>query len=165
MAAVLETLRRLAPTPNDLYFVFTSREQAGSHGARAAAYGLEPDLAIAVETTSAGDTPGAPRNEIALGRGPAVKIRDEGMLADPRIVAWMTRTAEKARLPYQREVVTGGKSDASAMLMSRVGCAFRRAVHPRAPYPFPSEMIAMDDLNGTAALLAALLRSPVRWDA
>ena len=70
-----------------MYFVFTTQEEVGSQGAIAAAYGLEPEIALAVDVTPTGDTPDALKLEVALGKGPAVKIRDVGMLADPRIVS------------------------------------------------------------------------------
>ena len=87
------------------------------------------------------------------------------MLADPRVVAWMTRTAEKSRLPYQREVAMAGDSDARLMQISRSGVPSGALSIPVRYIHSPSEMIAMDDLTGTVALLAALLRSPVRLDA
>jgi endoglucanase len=162
--AAIETLRLLSSTPNEVYFVFTTQEEVGSRGAATAAFSLEPDIAIAVDVTPTGDTPDALRHEVSLGRGPAVKIRDVGMLADPQIVAWMVRAAEKAHLPYQREVLTVGSTDAMTIQGSRSGVLAGALSVPVRYVHSPSEMIAMQDLANTVKLLAALLKSPVKLE-
>ncbi len=160
----IETLRALKSTPNEVYFVFTSQEEVGTRGAATAAFGIEPEIAIAVDVTPTGDTPNSHKLEVALGKGPAIKIRDVGMLADAGIVRWMIRTAEKARLPYQREVLTIGSTDAMSMQISRAGVLAGALSVPVRYVHSPSEMVALDDLQNTVKLLTALLKSPVKLD-
>jgi endoglucanase len=160
----IETLRALKSTPNEVYFVFTVQEEVGTRGAATAAYGLDPDIAIAVDVTPTGDTPDAHKLEVALGKGPAIKIRDVGMLAAPGIFQWMIRTAEKARIPYQREVLTIGSTDAMAMQTSRAGVLAGALSVPVRYVHSPSEMIEMADLQNTVSLLTALLKSSVKLD-
>ena len=160
----IETLRALKSTPNEVHFVFTTQEEVGTRGAGTAAFGIEPEIAIAVDVTPTGDTPDAHKLEVALGKGPAVKIRDVGMLADAGVVRWMIRTAEKARLPYQREVLTIGSTDAMSMQISRAGVLAGALSVPVRYVHSPSEMVAMDDLQNTVKLLTALLKSPVNLD-
>jgi len=59
--------------------------------------------------------------EVGLGKGPAVKVKDGGMLADPRIINWMIRTADKAKIPCQREILEGGTTDARSIQVARSG--------------------------------------------
>ena len=99
---------------------------------------------------------------MALGGGPAVKVRDAGLAADPRLVEWFVRTAERKRLPFVREVSGSGASEAAAMQISGAGVlAGTLAVPIRYPHS-PSEMIEMEDLANTVRLLTALLRAPVK---
>ena len=114
-AVMIETLRNLKTSPHELFFVFTTQEEVGLRGATTSAFGVDPDLGLSVDVTGTGDTPKGSKMEVALGKGPAVKVKDGGMLADPRIVNWMIRTAEKAKIPYQREVLEGGTTDARAI--------------------------------------------------
>jgi len=158
----IETLRALSSTPNEVYFVFTTQEEVQSRGAIAAAYGVDPEIAIAVDVTPAGDTPDALMLDVALGNGPAIKIRDVGMLADPRVVEWMVRTAGRARIPYQREVLTVGSTDAANIQISRAGVLAGALSIPVRYVHSPSELISMDDLANSVKLLTTLLRSPVR---
>ena len=74
----IETLRALKSTPYDLYFVFTTQEEVGVRGATTSAYGVDPDMGIALDVTPTGDTPHALRMEMALGKGPCIKIQDVG---------------------------------------------------------------------------------------
>jgi endoglucanase len=160
----IETLRALGSTPNEIYFVFTAQEEIRSRGAVTAAYGLEPEIAIAVDVTPAGDTPDALMLNVELDKGPAVKIRDVEMLADPRVVSWMIREAEKARIPCQREVLTIGSTEAATIQVSRSGVLAGALGVPVRYVHSPSEMISMDDLEKTVKLLTVLLKSPVRLD-
>lgn len=160
-AAAVETLRRLGRGPNEVFVVFTAQEEIGARGAGVSAYGVDPEIGLSLDTTPAGDTPNAARREIALGRGPAIKIKDAHMLADPRIVDWMTRAAEGAGIPTQREVLSAGSSDARAIQLNRAGvpsgglCIPCRYVHS------PSEMVDLDDLEHAVQLLDILLENPI----
>jgi endoglucanase len=157
----IETLRALKTTPHEVHFVFTTQEEVHVRGAATSAYGVEPEIAIALDVTPAGDTPDALRLEVALGKGPSIKIRDVGMLADPRLVDWMIRGAEKSGIPYQREVLTIGSTDAMAIQVSRAGVVAGALSVPVRYVHSPSEMIDWDDLRNTIRLLTALLKGPV----
>jgi tetrahedral aminopeptidase len=106
---------------HELYFAFTTQEEVGTRGAGASAFGIDPDIGLAVDVTLTGDTPKSKPMAVSLGKGPAVKVKDTGMLADPRLVEWMCTTAEKRRIPYQREVLDGGSTDARAIQVTRSG--------------------------------------------
>jgi endoglucanase len=160
-AVLIETLRAIHATPHELVFVFTTQEEVGTRGATTSAYGLDPDLGLAVDVTGTGDTPKAAKMEVSLGQGPAIKVKDSGMLADRRVVAWMVKGAEKARIPYQREVLEGGTTDARAIQMARQGVPAGCLSIPCRYIHSPSEMVDRSDVQGAVKLLAALLSRPV----
>ena len=161
VAVLIETLRQLGETPNEVSFVFSVQEEVGIRGATVAAFGLEPDLGIAVDVTAWGDTPKGIRMDVALGKGPAIKVRDSGMIADPRVVDWMVKTAEAAGLPYQLEVLERGGTDASAIQLSRAGAPAGTISIPCRYVHSPSEMVDFNDVKNAVALLVNLLRNPV----
>ncbi|MBP1692592.1 MAG: putative aminopeptidase [Chloroflexi bacterium] len=165
VAVLIESLRQLGNTPHEIYFVFSVQEEVGVRGATVAAYGLEPDLGLAVDVTSWGDTPKGSRMEVALGKGPAIKVRDSGMLADPRVVDWMVHTAEKAGLPYQLEVLERGGTDAQAIQLSRAGVPAGTLSIPCRYIHSPSEMVDYDDVQHAVDLMVALLRNPIQLGA
>ncbi len=157
----IETLRALQSTPHDVYFVFTTQEEVGVRGATTSAFGVDPDLGIAIDVTSAADTPDAFKMEMALGKGPCVKIRDAGAISDPRVVQWMIRAAEKNRIPYQREVLLFGGTDARAIQLTRAGVPAGCLSIPTRYVHSPSEMVDYSDVQNSVKLLTAMLKTPV----
>ena len=161
VVVLIETLRAIKSTPNDLYFVFTTQEEVGTRGAGAAALGIDPDIGIAVDVTPTGDTPSSLKMVMELGMGPCVKFRDVGMLSDPRIVDWMIKAAEKAKIPYQREVLLIGSTDAREIQISRAGVMTGALSIPVRYVHSASEMVDIKDLNNSVKLLTAMLNKPV----
>jgi endoglucanase len=157
----IETLRTLKSTLHDVYFVFTTQEEVGTRGAATAAYGVDPDVGIAIDVTPAGDTPNALKMEMALGKGPCIKIQDPSMIADPRVVGWMIRAAEKAKLPYQREVLLMGGTDARAIQLTRAGVPAGCLSIPVRYVHSPSEMVDYSDVQNSVKLLTAVLHMPI----
>jgi putative aminopeptidase FrvX len=166
VAVLIETLRQMNEAGeaglHEVYFVFSTQEEVGLRGATTAAFGIEPDLGLAVDVTRTGDTPKDARMEVALGKGPAIKVRDQGMLSDPRVVSWMVQAAEKNGLPYQLEVLERGGTDARAIQLSRAGAPAGCLSIPCRYIHSPSEMVDYDDVQGAVRLLSELLRHPVQ---
>jgi endoglucanase len=161
-AVAVEALRALKSTSNEVYFVFTTQEEVGTRGAQTSAYGIDPELGFSIDVTGWGDTPGQRDFDMALGQGPAIKIRDGGMLSDPRIVDWMISTAEKNKIPYQREVLLGGTTDARAMQLVRSGIPVGCISIPCRYVHSPSEMIDYADVQNAVKLVTALLRPAIK---
>jgi len=157
----IETLRVLKSTPHDVYFVFTTQEEVGTRGATTSAFGVDPDLGIALDVTPTGDTPNSPKMEMSLGDGPCIKIKDSSFISDPRIVQWMITAAEKNKIPYQREVLLLGGTDARAIQLSRAGVPAGCISIPVRYVHSPSEMVDYSDVQNSVKLLTALLRTPI----
>jgi tetrahedral aminopeptidase len=163
-AVLVETLRQIKDTPHQLYFVFSTQEEVGLRGATTAAFAIDPDLGLSVDVTGTGDTPRRTkvRMEVSLGKGPAIKVRDGGMLADRRVVDWMVRGAEQLGLPYQLEILEGGTTDARAMQISRAGMPAGCLSIPCRYVHSPSEMVDFEDVQNAVQLLIELVSHPVK---
>lgn len=161
VAILIETLRALHTSPNEVSFVFSVQEEVGVRGATTAAYAINPDLGLAVDVTGTGDTPKSVKMEVGLGKGPAIKVRDAGMLADPRVVNWMVQTAEAARIPYQMEILERGGTDARAIQLTRAGVPAGCLSIPCRHVHSPSEMVDYGDVQHAVRLLAELVSRPV----
>lgn len=161
---LIETLKQLKKSPHDVYFVFTVQEEVGLRGATTSAFGVQPDLAIAVDVTGTGDTPESNRMAIELGKGPAIKVKDSGMLAHPAVKRLMVEAAQDAQVPYQFEVLLGGTTDAMAMQTSREGVPAGCLSIPTRYIHSPSEMIDFNDLQNAIKLLVTLLSKPIKLD-
>ena len=160
-AVLIETLRQLGKSPHQVFYVFSVQEEVGLRGATTAAYGIDPDIGIALDVTLSGDTPKSIKMEVGLGKGPAIKVRDSGMFSDPQVVDWMVKTAERNKLPYQLEVLEGGTTDARAIQLSRAGVPSGCISIPCRYVHAPSEMVDLDDVQNAVNLLVGLLSQPV----
>jgi endoglucanase len=161
VAIAIETLKQLEKTPHEVYFVFSVQEEVGLRGATTSAYGVDPDIGLAIDVTGSGDTPNGIRMEVGLGKGPAVKVRDGGMLSDPRVIDWMVRSASKAKLPYQLEILEGGTTDARAIQLARAGVPAGCLSIPCRYVHTPSEMVDYADVTNGVALLVEMLSKPI----
>ncbi len=160
-AVLIELLRRLEATPHDVYVVFAVQEEVGLRGARTSAYGIEPDMAIAVDVTGTGDTPESKPMAVELGKGPAVKVQDSGMIAHPRVRRLLVDRAEEAGIPYQLEVLERGTTDAAAVQLVRAGVPAGCLSIPCRYVHSPSEMVDEGDVENSVRLLLEVLQQPL----
>ncbi len=160
--ATLIELFKNPPTNIDLIAAFTVQEEIGARGAKAAAYNLNPDLAIAIDSTPANDLPTWDGEENSayntrLGYGPAIYVADGATLSDPRLVRLMSETGDLEKIPYQLRQPGGGGTDAGAIHRERAGIPSLSVSVPHR-YTHSSALLArLDDWKNTLRLLHAAL--------
>jgi endoglucanase len=163
-AILIEVIRGLKRTPHEVQFVFTVQEEVGTRGAGPSAFGLEPDLALAVDVTGTGDTPRSNRMSVTLGGGAAIKIRDAGMLSDPRLVRLLEQRAAEGKIAVQREVLEGGTTDARSIQLARGGVPSGCVSIPCRHIHTPSEMVDLRDVQAATSLLIYTLERPIELE-
>ncbi|MDW8326483.1 MAG: M42 family metallopeptidase [Anaerolineales bacterium] len=161
VAILIEVMRALKNSPHEVTFVFSVQEEVGLRGAATASFGVEAEIGIAVDVTRTGDTPNGPKMAVALGAGAAIKVRDSGMLADPRIKDLLVRRAREAGIPYQLEILEAGTTDAAAMQISRSGLPAGCVSIPTRHLHTPSEMVDLRDVQACVKLLVETLKKPI----
>ena len=145
------------PCPHDLYVVFSAQEEVGTRGAGPAAYGIGPDLAIALDVTPTGDCPKAPRSVIALGKGPALKLLDGSVVVSAPVRRRMEEAAAAAGIPYQREVLTAGGTDTGVISRTGGGIPAGCISIPCRYIHSPVETCDLKDAEGAVKWLGAIL--------
>ncbi len=162
-AVLVRVLKDLAgrTIPNQVYAVFSSQEEIGTRGARTAAYGVNPDLGIAVDVTDTGDTPEARHMAVSLGMGPAIKVKDSSLITHPRVRQLMVEIARDKGIPYQMEVLEHGGTDAGPIHLTREGVPSGAISIPTRYVHTPSEMADLADIENGVRLLVALLETPL----
>ena len=163
-AVLIETMRCIAhgdKLPNELIFVFATEEEVGLYGARTTAFGVAPDLAIAVDVTSAGDMPKSERSNARLGYGASIKARDPGHIIPPAMKNLLVQRAETAQIPYQIEVSDLGTTDGAVIQQSRGGVPTGVVSIPCRYVHTTSETVDVHDVQACVDLLVATLTQPV----
>lgn len=163
-AVLIETLKRIKDSPNDLYFVFTVQEEVGARGAKTSAFGISPDAALAVDVTATGDTPEGRKMGVELGKGAAIKVKDWGTITDQRIKNALISLSKEKNIPYQLEVLKGGATDAMAIQGTKEGVPSGAISIPSRYIHSPSEVVDMNDVNACVELSLSFLQTDIkRW--
>ncbi|GIV52909.1 MAG: peptidase M42 [Candidatus Kapaibacterium sp.] len=120
---MIEAFKRFASSQDTIVAVATVQEEVGVRGAKVAAFGLEPDIGIALDITIAADIPGVEERNwcVRLGHGVAIKIMDGYSISDPRLVEFFRLLAEENSFRYQMEILPRGGTDAGGMQLARSG--------------------------------------------
>ncbi|MFX1509532.1 MAG: M42 family metallopeptidase [Promethearchaeota archaeon] len=123
---IIEVLKRLAKSrehKSTIAVNFAVAEEVGGRGARTGAYTLDPDVAIALECTSAGDMPGIPRHKSPtdLGKGPAITVADRSLITHPKVLTTLEEVAKQKKIPHQYKQPLGGGTDGGPISQSRKG--------------------------------------------
>ena len=167
-ALLIEVMKRIADIKPTVHAVFTVQEEVGLKGARTAAFGLDPDVAIAIDTCIAGDHPGITKDESAMevGKGAAITVMDaggRGVITHPKVLEWLRETAKKNKIAYQLDVSDGGTTDATAISLTRAGIpagvisVATRYLHS------PVEVLSLADMESCADLIAHAVGSAGKW--
>lgn len=117
----IEAIKEISSPKNDLYFVFSVQEEVGLRGAKTAAFKINPDIGMALDVTSHGDTPKAKRFAVGLDKGAAIKVKDNSVITHPRVKELLVDLASKASIPFQMEVLEFGGTDSGAIHTNREG--------------------------------------------
>jgi endoglucanase len=160
---VLEALRLLAAARPSatVCAVATSREEisATGGGARPLATRLNPTVAVVVDVTHATDCPGMDKRkhgEYNLGGGP---VLSRGAAVNEAVFEMLVETAEAENVPYSLEAAgRDTRTDAESIFNAGAGIATALVSVPNRYMHSPNEMVALEDLERTARLLAAFVR-------
>lgn len=157
VAQVLRETRRQNQITVDLYGVSTVQEEVGLRGGATSAYGVQPDIGIAVEVGFASDYPGADHKdlgEVRLGKGPVIA---RGPNINPVLFDLLMTTAEEENIPCQvMGIPRATGTDANVMQLVHGGVATALISIPLRYMHTPVEVLDWADLDGAVKLLSAL---------
>jgi endoglucanase len=163
LAVMLHALALIADAPaGDVIAVATSQEEVGLRGAEVAAFRVQPDYALAIDTIPVGDTPDVhPTKELplALGHGPALILAagsgQRGAITHPAVKRHLLAAAQHCGVSLQQVLVLNmANTDATAIHLSREGVPTGTVSLPRRYSHSPVEMFDLNDAAGAARLLA-----------
>lgn len=172
MIALLESLNG-REFNGELHCVVTVQEEIGLRGATVAAFEVNPDMAIALDTVPSGDTPEINFSKelpVAIGQGPVLQVTSggtggRGLIADTTVFSLLEKAAEDAGVPYQPATFTGGNTDATAMHLSRSGIPSGALTIPRRYSHSPVELVDLRDADAALEILVEFaLKMPEKID-
>lgn len=107
----------------DMHFVFAVQEEVGLRGAKVAAYSVDPEFAIVVETTTAADIAGVEetRQVCNLGDGAVISVMDRRTIYDKRMSEMAFECAKETGAKAQYKRAVAGGNDSGVIHQSRGG--------------------------------------------
>jgi tetrahedral aminopeptidase len=161
------------PYPVDILAAFTVQEEVGLRGARVAAQILKPDVAIALEGTTANDIPDpmidfddedVVNPACRIGDGPVLTVMDRSIVVNPRLLDFLRTTAENNDIPYQYKTVAAGGTDAGAIHKSGAGVPSAVISTPCRYIHAPVSYLSKDDYANVLKLVKSILND-ITFDA
>ena len=159
----LEAARLVAEAggaPGDVAAVGAVQEEITFGGARTTAFGLEPDVAIAVDVTHATDAPGIEVKEQGkheLGGGAVI---ERASIIHPLVFEGLYAAAERESIPFSVQASAGRTgTDADAIHLARAGIPTGLVSIGLRYMHSPVEMVQLSDIDACARLIAAFAQS------
>ena len=167
-AAMVEIMRRLKDRKIEPTVCMTGSvmEEVGLRAGGPMVNYFKPELMIALDVTLTGGTPGVEERQCSevMGGGPGIKYYDwdpilgaTGNNVPRKLPRSLIAAAEKHGIPYQREVMTGGGTDAWSASMAGEGVLAGGICIPQRYMHTPVGTVKLDDLENTVNLMVKYL--------
>jgi len=159
-AVIVEAMRLLGKTECTVFAVGTVQEEVGCRGATTSAFGLCPDIGIALDVTIAGDVPGVKEFEapIKMRKGPSLTVADYGLITHPKVLRLLIDAAEESKIPYQLETGLPGGTDAGRISLTREGVPSGVISIPTRYIHSPASMLSLEDTENVVKLTVAAIK-------
>ncbi|UCF44812.1 MAG: M42 family metallopeptidase [Candidatus Bathyarchaeota archaeon] len=159
-AILIETLKQLGKTSCAICAVGTVQEEVGLRGAATAAFGVDPDVGIALDVTVAGDVPGVREfdTNVKMGKGPTLTVTDSGLITHPKVLRLLLDVAEENKISYQLETGLPGSTDAARISLTRQGVPSGTVSVATRYIHSPVGMLNLKDAENSAKLTAAAIQ-------
>ncbi len=144
----------------DIYFVFSSEEELGFHGAFTAAAEIEPDFAVVVDVTH-GMTPDT-KDEAGVFRTGSGAIICRGPNFDNSLTKRLIECAKENNIRYDIEVASGcSGTNAWAIQNAKNGCKTLLISIPLKYMHTSVETIDLNDIEETGRLIKSAIREGI----
>jgi putative aminopeptidase FrvX len=153
-------MKQLKKDKCTVYAVGTVQEEVGLRGATTAAFGIHPDIGIALDVTVAGGIPGVKEVEapIKMRKGPSLTVADRGLMTHPKVLRWLKDAAEEHKIPYQLETDLPGTTDAARISLTREGVPSGVISIPTRYIHSPTALLSLKDAQNAVKLTVTAIQ-------
>ncbi len=159
--ALLKIMERISVNA-EVYAVMTAQEEVGLKGGRTASFRIDPDFALAVDTTIAGDTPQIKETEssLKLGAGVAVTIIEasgRGVMVSEPVKKLILDAARDNKIRHQMDIIEGGMTDGAVIHINREGIPTGVLSIPTRYIHSPTAVFHEDDVQSAIDLAVKVI--------
>jgi tetrahedral aminopeptidase len=166
--SLLVDILQSSPYPVDVLASFAVQEEVGLRGAKIAAHRLKPDVAFALEGTTAHDIPQGdadpddntvPNPGTRMGQGPVLTVMDPRTITNPKLLAFARATAKEHDIPHQIKTALGGGTDAGTIHLAHTGVPTLSVSMPCRYIHSPYSMLNLNDYANMLKLVQTMLHT------
>ncbi|MBE6757333.1 MAG: M42 family metallopeptidase [Ruminococcaceae bacterium] len=146
------------PLPFDIQLAFTVQEELGCRGGAVAAFTMQPDISVTVETTTASDIAGtqAGQEVCHMGDGAVVSFMDGRTFYDQPLYKQIRALADANGIKTQTKTTIAGGNDAGAVQAAGHGARVAAVSMPCRYIHSAGSVLSESDIEETCRLLRLL---------
>lgn len=144
---------------DDIYAVFTSQYEIENRGARIAAYNINPDYAIVLDTVEAADMYNSKEKNAALGGGAVISFMDKRTIADKALSNKLIDVAKAENIPFQLNKAIVSASDGGSVQAAGNGAKVVNISVPCRYSHTPVSIVSRADMQSVVELTYLFLRN------
>lgn len=165
MAKVMEKLPK--DLDAEIYACATAQEEVGLKGGKTASFKVNPDFALVIDTTVAGDMPGIdPKtSDLKLGKGVGITMVEasgRGTIVPHKVRKIMLEAAKENNISHQIDIIDGGMTDGAIIYTNREGILTGILSIPTRYIHAPSSVFHMKDVESAIDLAVKTIEKAVK---
>jgi endoglucanase len=166
MIKIMETLAKSKSLNAEIYACATVQEEVGLKGGKTSSFKINPDFALIIDTTIAGDMPGIEEkiSALKLGKGVAITIIEasgRGTIVPQKVRKLILKTAHENNIPHQIDIIDGGITDGAIIYTSREGILTGILSIPTRYIHAPVSVFNIKDVNSAIDLAVKTIEEAV----
>jgi endoglucanase len=157
MIKVMEKISKIHGFNAQVFACATAQEEVGLKGAKTSSFSINPDFALVIDTTVAGDMPGIEEkvSSLKLGEGVAITIIEasgRGTIVSQKARQLIIETAIDNKIQHQIDVIDGGMTDGAIIYTNREGILTGILSIPARYIHAPTSVFNIKDINSAVDL-------------
>lgn len=143
----------------DTYFAFNTCEEIGCDGATEVCHRIRPDIAVILESTTAGDVCGTPEGQRAceIRKGAVISHMDGATIYDKELVALALQIGKEQEIPCQLKNIVAGGNEARSFQQGALGTRVLAISAPTRYIHSACSVAAKEDLLSVGKLARAII--------
>ncbi|MDR1695311.1 MAG: M42 family metallopeptidase [Endomicrobium sp.] len=167
MVKVMEALSRLNNLDAEIYACATAQEEVGLKGGKTSSFKINPDFALVIDTTVAGDMPGIEEkvSALKLGKGVAVTMIEasgRGTIVPQKVRKIMLEAAKENNIAHQIDIIDGGMTDGAIIYTNREGILTGILSIPTRYIHAPASVFNIKDVESAVDLAVKTIEKAVK---
>jgi endoglucanase len=157
MVKIMETLAKSKELNAEIYACATVQEEVGLKGGKTSSFKINPDFALIIDTTVAGDMPGIEKkvSALKLGKGVAITMIEasgRGTIVPQKVRKLILEAAHENDIPHQIDIIDGGMTDGAIIYTNREGILTGILSIPTRYIHAPASVFNIKDVNSAVDL-------------